>query len=126
MLLIAAFAALALLLGSIGIYGVVAYSVGRRTHEIGIRMALGAHQQQILGMVLRKGLALIAAGVVTGLAAGLGLLRLIASQLWGISPTDPWTLAAVAAILVASGIAACSVPARRAARVDPTVALRYE
>jgi len=126
MLLVVTFAALALILGSIGIYGVVSYSVGRRTHEIGIRMALGAHQGQILGMVLRNGLGLIAAGVAIGLAASAGLTRLISSELWGVSATDPWTFAAVVTLLAATGFAACLVPAWRAARVDPTRALRYE
>jgi putative ABC transport system permease protein len=126
MLLVMAFAALALALGSIGIYGVMSYSVGRRTHEIGVRMALGAHQGQILGMVLRSGLGLIAAGVAIGLLASAGLTRLIASELWGVSATDPWTFAAVVTVLAASGFAACLLPARRAARVDPTHALRYE
>jgi predicted permease len=126
MLLVVTFAALALILGSIGIYGVVSYSVGRRTHEIGIRMALGAHQGQILGMVLGNGLGLIAAGVAIGLLASAGLTRLISSELWGVSATDPWTFAAVICVLAASGLAACLLPAWRAARVDPTRALRYE
>jgi ABC-type antimicrobial peptide transport system permease subunit len=89
-------------------------------------MALGAHQSQILGMVLRNGLGLIAAGVGVGLAASAGLTRLISSELWGVSPTDPWTFATVVTVLAASGFAACLVPAWRAARVDPTRALRYE
>jgi putative ABC transport system permease protein len=126
MLLVVTFAALALILGSIGIYGVVSYSVGRRTHEIGVRMALGAHQGQILGMVLGSGLRLIAAGVAIGLLASAALTRLIASELWGVSATDPWTFAAVVTVLAASGFAACLLPAWRAARVDPTRALRYE
>jgi putative ABC transport system permease protein len=126
MLLVVTFAALALILGSIGIYGVVSYSVGRRTHEIGIRMALGARQGQILGMVLRNGLGLIAAGVAIGLLASAALTRLISSELWGVSATDPWTFAAVICVLAASGSAACLLPAWRAARVDPTRALRYE
>jgi putative ABC transport system permease protein len=126
MLLVVTFAALALILGSIGIYGVVSYSVGRRTHEIGVRMALGAHQGQILGLVLANGLGLIAAGVALGLLASAGLTRLISSELWGVSATDPWTFAAVIGVLAASGFAACLLPAWRAARVDPTRALRYE
>jgi putative ABC transport system permease protein len=126
MLLMVAFAALALILGVIGIYGVVSYSVGRRTHEIGVRMALGARQGQILGMVLRNGSGLIAAGIAIGLLASAGLTRLISSELWGVSATDPWTFAAVIAVLAASGFAACLLPAWRAARVDPTRALRYE
>src|SRR5271157_6087362 len=126
MLLVVTFAALALILGSIGIYGVVSYSVGRRTHEIGVRMALGAHQGQILGMVLRNGMGLIAAGVAIGLLASAGLTRLISSELWEVSATDPWTFAAVVTLLAASGFAACLLPAWRAARVEPTRALRYE
>jgi len=125
-LLIGFFACLALALGSIGIYGVMAFSIGRRTHEIGVRMALGARQNEILGMVLRKGLVLIGSGVALGLAASAVLTRLIANQLWGISATDPWTFAAVTLLLTASGIAACLLPARRASRVDPMRALRYE
>jgi putative ABC transport system permease protein len=126
MLLVLTFAALALILGSIGIYGVVSYSVGRRTHEIGVRMALGAHQGQILGMVLRNGLRLIATGIAIGLLASAGLTRLISSELWGVSATDPWTFAVVVTVLAASGSAACLLPAWRAARVNPTRALRYE
>jgi predicted permease len=126
MLLVAAFAALALILGSVGIYGVVSYSAGRRTHEIGVRMALGARQGQILKMVLGNGLGPIAVGVVLGLLASAGLTRLIASELWGVSAVDPWTFAVVIAVLAASGLAACLLPAWRAARLDPTRALRYE
>jgi putative ABC transport system permease protein len=126
MLLIGAFAALALAIGSIGIYGVVSCSVRRRTHEIGIRMALGAGQGRILSMVLRNGMKLIAAGVAIGLLASAALTRLIASELWGISATDPGTFAAVVGLLSATGLAACLLPARGAARVDPTRALRDE
>ena len=126
MLLIGAFAALALALGSIGIYGVLAYSIGQRRHEIGVRVALGARQAEILGMVLGKGMGLVAAGIGAGLVASLAATRLIASELWGVSPTDPWTLVAVIAVLTLSGLAACLVPARRATKVDPIQALRYE
>ena len=126
MLLIGAFAGLALAIGLIGIYGVVSCSVRRRTHEIGIRMALGADQGRILGMVLVNGMKLIAAGVAIGLLASAALTRLIATELWGISATDPWTFAAVVALLSATGLAACLLPARGAARVDPTRALRDE
>ena len=126
MLLIAIFAALALGLGSIGIYGVLAWSVGERTHEIGVRMAMGAQRGEILAMVLRHGMALIAAGVAIGALAGLALTRLIASELWGVSASDPWTFAAVALVLALTGLAACSIPARRATRVDPILALRCE
>ena len=125
-LLIAVFATLALALGCIGIYGVMAYSVGRRTHEIGVRMALGAQHAQILGMVLRHGLALIAAGLCLGLLASLGATRWLSSELWGVSAGDPLTLALAAVLLAACGLAACVVPARRAAKVDPMVALRCE
>jgi ABC-type antimicrobial peptide transport system permease subunit len=113
-------------LEAIGIYGVTAFSVGRRTHEIGVRMALGAHQRQIQAMVLRRGAALIAGGIAAGLAGSIALTRLIANQLWGVSATDPATLAGVAVVLAATGLAACAIPARRAARVNPTVALKYE
>jgi predicted permease len=126
MLLMGAFAALALGIGSIGIYGVVSCTVRRRTHEIGIRMALGADRGRILGMVLRNGMKLIGAGVGIGLAASAALTRLIASELWGISATDPWTFAAVVTLLSATGLAACLLPARGAAMVDPTRALRDE
>jgi predicted permease len=126
MLLVAAFAALALILGSIGIYGVVSYSAGQRTHEIGVRMALGARQSEILGMVLGAGLGPIAAGVALGLLASSALTRLISSELWGVSAMDPSTFAAVIAVLAASGFAACLLPAWRAAKLDPTRALRYE
>jgi putative ABC transport system permease protein len=126
MLLIASFAALALAIGLIGIYGVVSCSVRRRTHEIGIRMALGADQGRILSMVLGNGMKLIGTGVVVGLLASSALTRLIASELWGVSATDPWTFAAVVALLCATGLAACLLPARGAARVDPTRALRDE
>ena len=117
---------LALFLATVGIYGVTSYSVAQRTHEIGIRMALGADQGRILGMVLRNGMKLIAAGVAIGLLASAALTRLIATELWGISATDPWTFAAVVALLSATGLAACLLPARGAARVDPTRALRDE
>jgi len=126
MLLIAAFAALALLLGATGIYGVVAYSVGCRAHEIGVRVALGAQQGEILGMVLRNGLRLIAAGAAIGLPASLGLTRMMASELWGVTATDPWTLLAVITVLMASGLVACWLPARRAAKMDPALTLRFE
>jgi predicted permease len=126
MVLVVTFAALALTLGVVGIYGVVSYSVKRRTHEIGVRLALGAQQGQVLGMVMRSGLRPVAAGVLIGLAASTGLTRLIASELWNVSPTDPWTLAGVALLLAASGTVACLLPALRASKVDPMLSLRYE
>jgi putative ABC transport system permease protein len=120
------FAGLGLALAAIGIFSVMAYAVTLQTHEIGVRMALGAQRGAVLTMVLRRGLSLIAIGIVVGECASLSLTRLIQNQLWGISPHDPLTLVAVVAVLIAIGIAACIVPAHRATRVDPLVALRYE
>jgi predicted permease len=119
-------AAMALLLGVIGIYGVVSYIVGRRRHEIGIRLALGAQPGEILQMILRQGGRLAAAGVITGTAASLGLTRLMSTLLFGVHATDPLTLAAVVALLLGVVLLACYFPARRAMRVDPMVALRHE
>jgi ABC-type antimicrobial peptide transport system permease subunit len=119
-------AGIALLLVVVGVFSVMAYAVSLRTQEIGVRMALGAQQGEVLGMVLRHGLALVAAGLATGLLASFGLTRFLANQIWGVSPTDPWTFGAVAALMVVTGLAACWLPARRAASVDPLVALRYE
>jgi putative ABC transport system permease protein len=120
------FAGIGLVLVIIGVFSVMAYSVSLQTHEIGVRMALGAQQNDILRMVLTKGLALIAAGVLIGLLTSIGLTRFLASQLWGISATDPWTFGVVAAVILAVGLAACALPARSATQVDPIVALRYE
>jgi predicted permease len=117
---------LALVLTAIGVYGVVAYSVAQRTHELGIRMALGAQKKDVLQLVLRKGLVLVAWGSVIGLVACYWLRRLIASQLYGVSPYDPATLVSVAALLAAVALVASYIPARRATKVDPLVALRYE
>jgi putative ABC transport system permease protein len=119
-------AGIALLLVVIGVFSVMAYTVSLRTREIGVRMALGAQQSEILRMVLRKGFVLIAAGICIGVFASFGLTRFLASQIWGVSPTDPWTFGAVAALVVGVGLAACYFPARRATEVDPLVALRYE
>jgi putative ABC transport system permease protein len=126
MTLLAIFAGIALLLAMIGIYGVVSYLVGQRTHEIGIRMALGAQRQEILGIVLGEGGKMALAGIVLGLAASLGLTRFMAAMLFDVSATDPVTFVAVALILVSVTLLACWIPARRAMRVDPMVALRYE
>ena len=126
MLLLSIFAGLALTLACIGIYGVIAYSVAQRTHEIGIRLALGAQRRDVLKLILRQGLRLALIGVVIGVSAGLLLTRLITSLLYGTKPGDPLTFAAVSALLILVALLACYVPALRAMRVDPMVALRYE
>jgi putative ABC transport system permease protein len=125
-LLVTVFASIGLVLVSIGVYSVIAYSTTRRTHEIGIRMALGAEGGDVQGMVIRSGLKLVAIGVGIGLAASLGLSRVLASQLWGVSSHDPVTLVIVPVLLLVIGILASWIPARRATRVSPVVALRYE
>ena len=126
MILLGIFAGLALLLASVGIYGVISYVVGERTREMGIRMALGAQRWDILWLILRQGGTLAAAGVVVGMISSLGLARFMTAQLYGIRATDPVTFIAVAVLLGLVALAACCVPAMRAARVDPMVALRYE
>ena len=126
LILFGVFASIGLILVAIGVFSVMAYSVSLQTHEIGIRMALGAQQSTVLKMVFRKGMLIIATGIVVGEIVSLGLTRLIQSQIWGVSSHDPVTFAAVLAVLVAVGISACLVPARRATQVDPLVALRYE
>ncbi len=120
------FAAIGLVLVIIGVFSVMAYSVSLQTREIGVRMALGAQRSDILRMVLTAGAKLILAGIIIGLLASMGLTRFLASQIWGISATDPWTFAAVAALIFVVGLAACAMPSRSATGVDPMVALRYE
>jgi predicted permease len=120
------FGLLALLLATIGLYGTMSYAVTRKTHEIGIRMALGANPSNVLRMVIRQGLTLTLIGVAIGIVAALGVTRLISSMIFGVMPYDPPTFVVVAAVLVAVAFLACYIPARRAMKVDPMVALRYE
>ena len=126
MILLGAFAALALLLASVGIYGVISYLVARRTQEIGIRMALGANRADVVRLVMRDGVRIAAIGVGIGIVCALALTRLIANMLYGISATDPVTFLAISLLLLATAMAACYLPARRAMRVDPMAALRSE
>jgi ABC-type antimicrobial peptide transport system permease subunit len=126
MLLFAIFAALAIALGAVGIYGVMSYSVWQRTREIGVRIALGAESATVLRMVLVQGMKLALLGVTLGLAASLALTQIMKSMLYGVTPSDPLTFLSVTAMLVVIALAACYIPARRAMRVDPMVALRDE
>ena len=126
MTLLVIFASLALLLAAIGIYGLMAYSVQQRTQEIGIRMALGASAQDVRKMVVRQGMALALAGVIIGVAAALGVTRLMASLLYGVTPKDPIAMTSVALLLVGVALAATYLPARRASQMDPVESLRYE
>jgi putative ABC transport system permease protein len=126
LVLMGVFASVGLVLVALGVFSVIAYTVARQTHEIGIRMALGAGHADVVWMVLRRGLQLVGLGVGVGLLASFAVTRMIANQLWEVSPRDPLTLSAAVIVVALSGLAACYFPARRATRVDPLVALRVE
>jgi ABC-type antimicrobial peptide transport system permease subunit len=126
MILLGVFALLALVLSSIGIYGVISYLVGQRTHEIGIRMALGAQRGDVLKLVLGQGMRMALVGVGIGLAAAIALTRLMSKMLYSVSAMDPITLIGVSVLLTFVALFACYIPARRAMRTDPIIALRYE
>ena len=126
MILLTVFAALALVMSCVGIYGVTSYLVGERTREIGVRMALGARRSDVLRLVLREGTQTALVGVFFGIAAALALTRLVSSQLFGVSAHDPLSFSCVALLLVVVAVFACYIPARRATQIDPVVALRYE
>jgi ABC-type antimicrobial peptide transport system permease subunit len=122
--LLSAFGLLALALASVGLYGIIAYGVSRRKREIGVRMALGAAQRNVLRLILKQGMALVAAGVVIGLGTALATGRLLARMLYGVSATDPMSIAGAALVLLVVALAACYLPARAASRLDPLAALR--
>jgi ABC-type antimicrobial peptide transport system permease subunit len=125
-ILLAAFSILALLLASVGIYGVVAYSVNQRTQEIGIRLALGSPRHRILQHVLSEGIKVTLLGCTIGIAAALGFTRVLQSQLFGVTPSDPLTYLVTSLVLLTVALLACWVPAHRATQIDPMVALKHE
>ena len=125
-LVLLVFAAVALVLASIGLYGVVSHGVTERTHEIGVRMALGASRRHVLGLVVGQGVVMAIAGIAIGLAGALALSRTMEGLLFGVAPTDPLTLGVVSGLLAAVALLACYIPARRAVGLDPTRALRQE
>jgi putative ABC transport system permease protein len=126
MILLSAFAGLALLLAALGIYGVLSYAVMQRTQEMGIRIALGAERARLIRMIVRQGLAVAAIGVVIGVAAALALTRTLTGLLYGVAANDPLTFAAMPVFVILIATLACYIPARRAAALDPLAALRYE
>ena len=124
--LASAFGGLALMLAAVGLYGVLAYTVVRRTNEIGIRVALGAHRSQVLGLVMRDATRMLALGAAIGLPAAWAASRLVSSMLFGLATNDPTTIVLAATVLVLTGLLAAYLPARRATKVDPLIALRHE